>query len=204
MLPPHPIVHPAIILTGTSTAGKSTLAKKLAQETGARRVSADGMRVRLYRDNDYGPAARFYADQPCQKKYFESTNPEVRWEHLRRQSRKLWMAMYMQFVCGYRISPGPVVFEGVNLLPNIVSEDLRGIPIVAVVCDDEETILARLAEKPRWGTTPNLQALEARQIAREQAPRYRELTLAAGGHVFSSVEEAMPHCLKILSGAGAS
>lgn len=197
------IKHPLLFVTGNSTAGKSTLAKLLAEKLGVSRASGDGMRVGLYRDSRYGPIARFYADQKCEAAYYAGTDPDERWENLREQSLALWPPLFFKLLCGYRIRPGPLVFEGVNLMPDLVAQDFPGTPIVAVVCEDEALVLRRLAEAPRWGNTPELQALEAREIAVEQAPRYRELTLAHGGQVFSSAEAALPYCLGVFGGAAA-
>lgn len=192
------IAHPILFVTGNSTAGKSTLARDAAKKLKVAVESGDHMRVSLYRDRVYGPTARFYESQADESEYYATTSERERWENLRRQSERLWPALSMKVLAAYRIARKPIVVEGVNFMPDLVARDFPDHPIIAIVCDDEESVRARLAEKPRWGRTPDLQMLEAREIAKEQAPRYRTLTLAAGGQVFASSNEALELCGELL------
>jgi 2-phosphoglycerate kinase len=186
-----------LFVTGNPTAGKSHLAKMLVERIGARRGDGDAARFALKDDPRYADAVCFYLNQD-EAAYYAKTTPEERWSNLVRQSETIWPAL-REWVERESAEAGdsPVVFEGVNLLPDLVARDFPGEVGCAILSPSQETVAARLAEKPRWGDL-GMQAHEAAEFFLEQVPRYRALAETAGWPVFTSADEALPWALKQL------
>ncbi len=187
-----------LFITGNPTAGKSTLAKRLAEVAGATVFHCDRVRDEIGKDDRYRPLVNFYLDQDEQT-YIDSTTPDERWAHLVAQSEGMWPPTKEWIDAKSRDAAAPLVFESVNLLPHLIARDFPGEPICAVVSGSLDDVLARLAADPRWGSTPELQALEAEHFFNVEAPRYRALAEAHGWPVFTSADEALPWCLSHLT-----
>lgn len=186
-----------LFITGNPTAGKSTLRKMIVERTGARAFSVDRVRAEIADDPRYRPFVNFYLDQD-ERTYIDSTTPDERWVHLIAQSDGLWPPTKERIDGETRADAAPIVFEGVSLMPHLVARDFPGEPICVVVSSSLDDVLVRLAEQPRWGDTPELQALEAEHFFNVEAPRYRALAEAHGWPVFTSADEALPWCLEKL------
>lgn len=157
----------SVFITGISTAGKTTLAKKLAEQFEMDHVEIDHLRDDLRQDPVYGRFANFYSNQD-EAEYYKRTNPNERWEDLITQSKGLWPAIEGK-IKDILETGKPTIFQGVNLLPEL----MRSIPIKGIVLigPSEEEIFARLQASPRWGDTEALQRLEAAETF-DQASRY--------------------------------
>ena len=106
-----------------------------------------------------------------EKKYLTETTPEKQWENLVAQSEGLWPA-FLQEIEKYKNEEKPVIFECVNILPHLAKKDLNFSGIVLIGRSYEE-ILERNKKSPRWGSTPELQELEAKLFFEVERPRYR-------------------------------
>ena len=83
----------------------------------------------------------------------------------------LWPA-FLQEIEKYKNEEKPVIFECVNILPHLAKKDLNFSGIVLIGRSYEE-ILERNKKSPRWGSTPELQELEAKLFFEVERPRYR-------------------------------
>jgi len=186
-----------LFITGIPTAGKSTLAKMLAEKTGARVGDGDAARYALKDDPRYAAAVNFYLDQD-EARYYATTTPEQRWANLVRQSETVWPGLREWIEReGGAAGDAPVVFEGVNLLPDLVARDFPGTPTCVIVSGSREEVAARLAAKPRWGEL-EMQAHEAAEFFLEQVPRYHAEAGRHGFPVFESADAALGWCLERL------
>ncbi len=78
-----------LFITGIPTAGKSYLAKKLAEEVGGICVSVDDMREGFSKDERYKKWVNYYLDQD-ECAYYTITTPAEQWNNLVCQSEGLW------------------------------------------------------------------------------------------------------------------
>src|SRR5947209_4511319 len=76
-------------ITGIPTAGKTYLAKKLADQIGGQVFSIDTLRDEMSDDSKYGKWVNFYWNLD-EKEYFTTTTPEEQWKNLVRQSEEMW------------------------------------------------------------------------------------------------------------------
>jgi adenylate kinase len=184
-----------LLITGIPASGKSYLAKKLAEETGAIVVHLDDVRQELSKDPKYTDAVNFYLNQD-EEKYYTETTDEQRWQDLVNQSETLWPA-FAKEINKYKDSEKPVIFECVNLLPHIVKAN-SDLPLVVLIGDGYENILKRNKKDPRWGNTEYLQELEAKNFFYTERPKYKSEAEKYNYPVFETADEAFEYCLELL------
>jgi 2-phosphoglycerate kinase len=185
-----------LFITGIPTAGKSYLAKKLADEVGGICVSVDNLRVELEKDEKYKKWVNYYLDQD-EEIYYKTTTSEERLENLMKQSNGLWSGILNE-IEKYAQENKPVIFEGVNILPCLANIDLDFAGIVLLGTSFEETLKRNMAE-PRWGETVELQKLEADEFFFTQRPYYKSEAEKFGYPVFETPDEAFATVLEILN-----
>ena len=185
-----------LFVTGIPTAGKSSLAKKLAEEVGGICVSVDDIREELSEDERYKRWVNFFLDQD-EKNYYTTTTYDEQWKNLVAQCEGLWPAIVTELV-QYEGEDRPVIFEGVNLLPHLAHRDLQ-IPGIVIIGRSLEEIFVRNKREPRWGVTEELQKLEADAFFNGERPHYREDAHRYGYPVFETSEEAWATAIKILT-----
>lgn len=185
-----------LFITGIPTAGKSYLAKKLADEVGGICVSVDNLRVELEEDEKYKKWVNYYLDQD-EETYYKTTTSEERLGNLLKQSSGLWSGILNE-IEKYAHENKPVVFEGVNILPCLASTDLDFKGIVLLGTSFEETLKRNIAE-PRWGETVELQKLEADEFFFTQRPYYKSEAEKFGYLTFETPDEAFETALEILN-----
>lgn len=193
-MPPH--LSPRLFITGIPTAGKSFLAKKLAEKTGGLHVCLDDIREELAKDDRYKKWTNFYLDRD-EKKYLTETPPNELWNNLVRQSEALWPALLAK-INEYSNQARPLIFESVNLLPHLAKRDLP-FPGIVLLGESYESTLERNIENPRWGNTAELQELEARTFWEVERPHYKDAAAKHGFLAFERTDTALAESLKLLT-----
>lgn len=185
-----------LCITGIPTAGKSTLTRKLAEETNGIGVYLDDFREELASDEQYRKWVNFYLDQD-EVTYYTTTTPEDEWKNLVAQSEALWPA-FLKEIDSFAEEERTVIFECVNLLPHLVKRDLP-FPCVVLVGTSYEETLARNREEPRWGSTEQEIELNAKSFWYTERPKYCEEGKRCGFPVFETPDAAHHAALMLLS-----
>lgn len=148
-----------VFIGGIPTAGKSFLAKKIADETGAIHVEIDLLREKMAKDPKLKPWVNWYTDQD-EEEYFKKIDNDLGWTHLKNQSEAYWATIEKK-VSEIKKTGKKAVFEGYNLLPHLVSKnfDFTGIYLKA---PKPEEILKRIEMKKRWGSGNKLHKMEVK------------------------------------------
>lgn len=183
-----------LFITGTSNAGKSTLAKKIAETIGGTHVDIDDLREEMWEDPALRPWVDFFADKD-EKEYWETTTPEQDFKNLVDQSEAFWPTILAK-INEIMKEGKPAVFEAVNVLPHLAKKDLPFNGVV-LVSDSSEKLLERLKARPRWGNTEELQKIESERFV-EEANFYRKEAEKHGYKVFSDSSEAEAYILQNL------
>lgn len=189
-------VKKRIFITGIPTAGKSYLAKKLAEKVGGIVVSIDDLREELVKDERYKKWVNFYLDQD-EYTYYTNTTHNEQWANLVKQSEGLWPGVLAK-IKKYDDEKRPIIFEGVNILPHLAHRDLQ-VPGIAIIGRSFEETLERNKKEPRWGATLELQKLEADAFFNGERPHYKEEAKKYGYPVFETPNEAWELSLAILT-----
>ena len=184
-----------LFITGIPTAGKSYLAKKLAQAVDGIPVPLDDFREDLKNNDVYKKWVNFYYDQD-EEIYLTATSPDRMWKNLMAQSEALW-PIFSERINSYKNESRPVIFECVNILPHLARRDLSFPGIVIIGSSFEETF-ERNKKEPRWGNTVRLQELEAKMFFEVERPRYKEEAEKYGYQVFENSDDAFGLVLKLL------
>ncbi|HEU5114410.1 MAG TPA: hypothetical protein VFT82_01430 [Candidatus Paceibacterota bacterium] len=186
-----------LFITGIPAAGKSHLAKIVAEKTGGIVVSLDDLRESLASDPHYAPWVNFYIEKD-EEAYYRDTSPADQWKNLVAQSEALWPA-FLEKIRSYDTEKRPVIFECVNILPHLAKRDLD-FPGIVLIGSSHEEILKRNMENPRWGNTKHLQELEADSFFTIERPQYQSEAKKYGYPVFETADAALPEALRILGG----
>ncbi|MDP3947584.1 MAG: hypothetical protein Q8Q41_02750 [bacterium] len=184
-----------LFITGIPTAGKSYLAKKLAQTVNGVAVLLDDFQESLASSNEYGKWVNFYLDQD-EKQYLTTTSPDQMWKNLIVQSEALWPA-FLKKMAEYETESRPVIFECVNILPHLAHRDLKFPGIILIGSSQKET-LERNKQEPRWGKTPDLQEFEAKMFFEVERPHYKSEAEKYGYPVFEDSDRAFEQALLLI------
>ncbi|MES2953087.1 MAG: hypothetical protein V4674_00820 [Patescibacteria group bacterium] len=184
-----------LCITGIPTGGKSYLARKLAAATGGVAVHLDDLREELSKDPAYRLWTQFFWEKD-EAQYYAETSEEEQWNDLVRQSEGFWPA-FLAKIRSYENEPRPVIFESVNLLPHLVRQDLD-MPMVVLVGRSFEEVFLRNKKDPRWGTTEELQRIEAKGFFEDDRPRYEAEAERFGLKTFETADEAFDYSLSLL------
>jgi len=185
-------------ISGIPTAGKTYLAQRLATETGGVHVHLDDERIEFEKDPALGKWVRLYRNKD-ENVYFRDVSPEKRWQDLVDQSEALWLHL-LHKIHTFDAHDQPVIFESVNLLPHLAARDLA-FPGIVILGNSKETVQSRLKENPRWGTTEDLQRLEADDFYDNQRKKYFAEAEHYGAKTFNTADEAYPYALQICTGS---
>lgn len=184
-----------LCITGIPTSGKSTLAKRLAEEISGTAVHLDDLREELATDETYKKWVHFYLDQD-QETYHNTYSPEEKRKHLVEQSEALWPAFY-QKIESYKDVEQPVIFECVNLLPHLVHQHLA-FPCIVLVTETYEEVFKRNTKSPRWGGEKKLIEMNSKDFFFVERPYYIEEAKKYNDPVCSNMEDAYKLALNFL------
>lgn len=174
-------------ITGIPAAGKTTLARKVAGLTGAVHVGLDDLRAGMMDNPELRPWARFYLDQD-EAEYWSLMTNRKHWANIVRQSRAFW-PVFLARIKEVMKEGKPAIFESVCLMPELVKKDLA-IPGICLLAPSFDAVLARINSAPRWGSTKELQELEARAIWEWERPAYEQDANEHGIPVFTDPNQA--------------
>lgn len=181
-------------ITGTPASGKSTLAKKIADLKGWSHFDVDDWREEMWQDPEIRPWVDFFLNQD-EKTYWETTNPEQDFNNLIDQSEAFWKVILKKI--NDVISSGkPAIFEAVNILPHLAKRDLPFDGIV-LINRSPEIVFERIKKDPRWGSTEELQKIEAQRFV-DEAGFYKKEADKYGYKVFEDSAEAEKYLLSLL------
>jgi len=182
-------------ISGIPTAGKSYLAKKVAQETNSIHVDLDKLRGQMKKYPELEPWVNFFWYKN-EKEYWDSVTPEEHWDNMKKQSEKLW-PFILKRICEVQKAGKPAIFEGVNILPHLAHKDLD-FPGVILLGESEQAVFDRCREDPRWGETEELQKLEAEWFYIHEGKKYEEEAKKYGFKAFHNNTEAEEELIRLL------
>jgi len=182
-----------LFISGIPAAGKSYLARKLAKHLNGIHIPTDAIYKEKSKDPDYKKWINFYWDKD-EKIYYENTTPDDQWKNLKEQSEHLW-PLNLEKIRGYEKEFRFVVFEGVNMLPHLARQDL-GFPGIVLLGSSFKDILKRNHKHPRWGSTAELQKIEAESFWNIERPRYKAEAERCGYPTFENGDDAFEYVIK--------
>jgi hypothetical protein len=161
----------SVFISGIPASGKTYLADKVAQQTGAIHVDLDATRAEMLNIESLEPWVSFFWNQD-EDEYWDRTTKEEHWDNLVLQSEMLWPFL-LQRIKGTRTERTSVIFECVNILPHLAKRDLdfTGIYLLG---ESTEAIIERLRQVPRWGGTEELQRKEALCFFQYEGSKYKQ------------------------------
>jgi predicted kinase len=173
---------------GIPASGKSYLAKKIAEETGATHINLDELRCsEMIRNPELKPWVEFFINKD-EVSYWQNTNCEEDWENLKKQSEAFWPTI-LNKIKDVQNSGKSAIFEAVNILPHLAHRDLdfKGVFLLG---ESFEIIFERNKKDPRWGKTEELQRIEADRFFNCESKMYEQEAEKYGFKAFNSAEEA--------------
>lgn len=185
-----------IFISGIATAGKSFLARKVAQKLAAFHLDADTLRKEMIKDSKLEPWVNFYWNQD-EKKYLTETSSEEMWQNLVKQSESFWPTILDKIERIKRDHP-IAIFEGDTLLPHLANKDLD-FPGIYLLGESLKQTFERNQKNPRWGNTVELQKLEAEMFFNCERKYYKSEAEKYGYKTFENSELAEQEVLKLLN-----
>ncbi|QQG43589.1 MAG: AAA family ATPase [Candidatus Daviesbacteria bacterium] len=184
-----------VFIGGIPASGKSYLAKKVAEKTGAFHLDVDTLRKEMSKDPQLKYWVNFFFNQD-EEEYLKNTPCEKHWENLVKQSEAFWPTI-LNKINEVIKSHKSAIFEGVNILPHLAKRDFN-FPGVYLLGKSFEEIFERNKQDPRWGQTEQLQKLEAELFFNCERPKYKEEAEKYGYKIFDKSDEAEEEVLKLL------
>ena len=184
----------SVFIGGTPNAGKSTLAKKIAEKYNMIYLDLDILREQIWQD----PELRYWEDFFSEKDealYWKETSFSVHWGNIHKQSEFFWPIFLRKIQ--EELLRGPVIFEAVNILPHLAKA--TGFSGVFLIADSLEQIYERNKIRPRWGETEELWQIEADMFYKEGV-MYKQEAEALGYKVFTDPVEAERELEKLITG----
>lgn len=185
-----------VFISGIPASGKSYLAKKVAEKTGAFHLDTDTLRKEMSADPQLEYWVNFFWNQN-EEEYLTKTSCKDHWQNLVKQSESFWQTI-LKRIKEVMVSNKSAVFEGVNILPHLANKELN-FSGVYLLGKSFEQIFERNKKNPRWGQTEQLQKLEAELFFNCERPRYKEEAEKYGYKTFDDSELAEQELLKLLN-----
>ncbi len=184
-----------VFISGIPASGKSFLARKVSQNTGAFRLDTDSLRKNMRKDPTLEPWVNFYWSKD-EKRYLTETSCQEKWSNLVKQSEAFWPIFLREIKEVIKTHPS-VIIEGVNILPHLAARDLNFTGIF-LLGESFEQIFERNKKNPRWGSTEELQRLEAKTFFNCERENYKREAERYGFKTFTNSEEAESELLRLL------
>lgn len=185
-----------VFIGGIPASGKSYLARKIAEKTGAFQLDIDTLRKEMSIDPQLEYWVNFFWNQN-EHDYLTKTPCEDHWQNLVKQSEAFWPTI-LKRIKEVMESNKSAIFEGVNILPHLAKRDLN-FAGVYLLGESFEQILERNKENPRWGQTEEVQKLEAELFFSCERPKYKEEAEKYSYKTFDNSELAEQEVLKLLN-----
>jgi len=184
-----------VFITGIPTAGKSYLAKKVAQKTHSIHVDIDKLRVVMKKNSNLEPWVNFFWNKN-EKKYWETITPKKHWNNLKKQSEIFWPTI-LQKIHKIQKTNKSAIFEGVNILPHLAYKDLNFSGIV-LAGESKQLVFQRCKNDPRWGKIEELHKKEAEWFFVHEGKKYQKEAKKYGYKVFHDNKKAEKELIKLL------
>lgn len=185
-----------VFIGGIPASGKSYLAKKLATQIGVYHLNVDTLRDEMSKDPELEKWVNFYWNQD-EEKYLKETPIEEQKQNLIKQSEAFW-PFILKKLEDLKETHKSIVIEAVNILPHLAARDLNFSGVYLLGSSFEE-IFERNKANPRWGSTEDLQRLEAESFFNFEREFYKNEAEKYGFKTFTSSEEAEKELLSLLS-----
>lgn len=182
-------------ITGIPAAGKSTLARKIADAMSIQYIAIDAWRREMKKDSKLSKWVNFFWNQD-EKMYWRNINYEQHMENLKNQSEAFWHNVLFKIKEIQKFDKG-AIFEGVNILPHLAKKDLD-FGGIALLGESFEQILERNIQDPRWGRTEELITAQAKAFWNWERPWYKNEAERCGYKAFSDANLAESELLKLL------
>lgn len=178
-----------VFIGGIPASGKSYLARKVAEKTGAFHVNLDTLRKEMRNDPKLKYWTDFFFNQD-EKKYLDlkQTSYEDHWQNIVKQSEAFWPTI-MKKVNEVKKNYPSAIFEGINILPHLAKRDFD-FPGIFLLGEAFEQIFERNKQNPRWGQTEDLQRKEAELFFNCDRPKYKEEAERYGYKTFEDFNTA--------------
>ena len=184
-----------VFISGIPASGKSYLAAKIAKAIGILHIEIDEWQEEMKNDPELKKWVNFFWDQD-EAEYWRTTNCDKQWENLKNQSEAFWPAI-LKRIKDIQNSGKPAIFEGVNILPHLASQDLDFEGII-LLGESFEKILERNEQNPLWGQTKELQRMEAEAHYNCERLKYKAEAEKYGFKIFADPKKAEEELLKIM------
>lgn len=182
-------------ITGIPTAGKSYLADKIAKSFGMTHIKIDAVRDEMVKIPKLEPWVNFFWNKN-EAEYYPNTSADEQWKNIVDQSEAFWPTVKAK-IEEILASGNPTIFEGVNLLPHLMKE--LAIKGVVILGNSEKETFERIKADPRWGSTEELQRLEAHAFFTIERSRYAAEAEKHGYPTFSDPSEAEAELIRLIT-----
>lgn len=185
-----------IFIGGIPASGKSYLAEKVAEQTGAFHLDLDTLRKEMRNDSKLKYWTDFFFNQE-EEKYLKETSCDQHWQNLVKQSEAFWLVILDKVNTAMR-SYDSAIIEGVNILPHLAKKDFN-FPGIFLLGESFEQIFERNKQNPRWGKTENLQKVEAELFFNCERAKYKEEAEKYGYKALEDFGKAEDELLNLLN-----
>ncbi len=184
----------SVFIGGIPASGKTYLAKKLSEATSLPFLETDDLKKEMEKDPDLKPWVNYYWNLD-EKKYYTETSCQGQWKHLVNQSEAFWPYVLAQIQ--ERLKNGPLIIEGVNILPHLAREGLN-FSGVYLLGESKEKIYERIKKEPRWGKTEELKQLETESFFNCERVYYKQEAEKYSYRTFTSAIKAENALMKMI------
>ncbi|MBI4036113.1 AAA family ATPase [Candidatus Daviesbacteria bacterium] len=184
-----------VFIGGIPASGKSYLARKVAEKTGAFHLNLDTLRAEMRNDPNLRYWTDFFFNQD-EEKYLTQTSCEDHWKNLVAQSEAFWPTMLNKVKETIKFHKS-VVVEGVNILPHLANKDFS-FPGIFLLGESLEQIFERNKKNPRWGKTERLQRKEAELFFNCEREKYKQEAEKYGYKTFEDFNAAEKGLLELI------
>ena len=187
---------PTVFITGCPGAGKSTLGRRLAQETGATQMYIDGLKKVMAKNPSLKPWVYFFS-RLDEAHYWRTTDAQEHWLHMVAQSDAFWPHV-KPVIEAFVKKHDAVIVDGANMMPHLVARDYPHMKGVVLLPPSRRELLRRLQTEPRWSReNPELLSLEAKRYWQE-SKRYARAARRYGYPVFRDADKAFAYLKAVL------
>ena len=186
---------PYAFIGGVPMAGKSHLAKLIAEKYGIMHIQTDDIRKNFKDPKLVKWVRSFYNQNP--DTYWQKITHKQHYEQVKKQSEELWPAIVKE-INNYKKKYKTIIFEGRTILPCLASSNLN-FPGVYLIAKSFKQILERNNERPRWVKDKEFQYKLAECLYFYENKKLVEEAKKYGFKSFKNPNQAEKELIKILN-----
>ena len=187
---------PTVFITGCPGAGKSTLGRMLAEETGATQMYIDGLKKVMRKDEKLKPWVLFFSRKD-EGEYWKATSAKEHWMNMVRQSEAFWPRV-KAVITSFQKKHDKLIVDGANMMPHLVAQDFPDMLGIVLLPPSRRVLFKRLQAEPRWTRKDRkLQKLESKRYWKE-AKMYAKEARLLGYPVFRDPNKAKEYLVSML------